>query len=267
MSSPLRIAVLGLGESGLAIATGLLTAGADVIAFDVKPPKKASIPLADSVEAAVTGADLVLSITTSTQAWRMAQDAATHLGAGVLYADFTTGTPAHKVHLAKSFAEGSCVDVAIMGSAAEQGAQVPLLVAGAQAQAFIDLVTPLGMNAQPVSDRVGDAAARQVIQGLLAKNLAGVVVDYMWAAESMGVADWAFDSLQREFEAMTGETARNYLIDTVKNAKRREIEMMDVVEMLEGGEHQSLFVPPTQLVYNKIYHSIKVPHSDEPEDD
>jgi len=267
MSTPLRIAILGLGEAGVAIATGLTEAGADVIAFDVKPPKKTSIALAESVADAVSGASLVISINSSTQAWRMTQDAAPHLAAGVLYADLNTGTPSLKAHLAQSFAEGTFVDVAVMGSVAELGARVPLLAAGPQAQAFIDLVAPLGLNVTFVSDKVGDAAARQVVQGLLAKNLAGVVVDYMWAAESMGISEWAYQALQDEFEAMNAETAKTYLIDTVKNAKRREIEMMDVVEMLEGGEHQSLFVPPTQLVYNKIYHSIKVPYSDEPEDD
>jgi hypothetical protein len=37
--------------------------------------------------------------------------------------------------------------------------------------------------------------------------------------------------------------------------------MLDIVEMLEEADYHSLFVPPTQLVYNKVYHSIKVPHA------
>jgi hypothetical protein len=91
--------------------------------------------------------------------------------------------------------------------------------------------------------------------------LAGAVIDYMWAAEAMGLEDWAHDEMLRAFDAMTRDTATGYLEETVKNAKRREIEMLDIVEMLEEASYHSLFVPPTQLVYNKVYHSIKVPHA------
>jgi putative dehydrogenase len=266
MSAPLRIAVLGLGDAGLQLASDLVAAGADVIAFDLKPPKKCPIPLAESVVEAVSDADVVISLNSSTQAWRMAQNSSPQLKAGALYADLNMGTPALKAQLASTFTEGTFVDVAVIKPVADLGLSAPMLAAGPQAATLRDLLTPLGANIQVVSVVVGDAAARQLVHNMLVKNMAGVVVDYMWAAQAMGVTDWAYQALQVEFEGMTSETAKSYLVETVSNAKRLEIEMTDIVETLESVEYPSMFVPQTQLVYNKTYHSIKVPYS-EPEDD
>jgi putative dehydrogenase len=267
MSIPLRIAVLGQAKAATTIASGLAAAGADVIGFDAKPPRKPQVTQAESLEAAVQSADIVLSINSSTQAFSLAQKAAQYLKPDALFADLNTGTPALKLHLATLFPEGNFVDVAVMKPVAELGIAVPLIAAGPSAPHFGDLLAPLNLNLEVVSEQVGDAAARELVRSILAKNIAGVVVDYMWAAEKLGLSDWAYGELQREFESMTAETAKNYLINTVANAKHLELEMTDVAEMLEKVDYPSMFVPQTQLVYNKIYHSIKVPFSDQPDED
>jgi len=267
MSSPLRIAVLGLGEPGLAIASGLLKAGADVIAFDVKPPKKTSIPLAETVDEAVRGADLVLSLNSSVQALSLATKAAAAIKTGTLFADLNAGTPALKIQLASLFSDDGFVDVAIMEPAQEADGAGLLAASGPQAHKLIELLTPLGLNLDFVSEMVGDAASRQLLRSILARNIAGVVIDYMWAAEKMGLTNWAFEALNAEFTSMSAETAHSFLRDTVKNAKRLEIEMMDVVEMLNDVDYPSLYLPQTQLVYNKIYHSTKVPLADTVDDE
>jgi 3-hydroxyisobutyrate dehydrogenase-like beta-hydroxyacid dehydrogenase len=263
----IRIAVLGHDKAAAALAGGLLAAGAEVVSYDIKPPKRPTTPLAETVDDAAAGADLVLSLNSSTQAYSLASKAAAALKPGALFADLNTGTPALKIHLASLFGDEAFVDVAAMKPVQERGVETPLAASGPRAHQLIDLLTPLGLTLEFVSDAVGDAAARQLVRSILARNMAGVVIDYMWAAEKMGLTDWAFEALQDEFASLTAETARDYLIDTVKNAKRLEIEMMDVVEMLDGVDYPSMYVPQTQLVYNKIYHSIKVPFSDEPEED
>lgn len=262
----LRIAVLGHDVTSKHLAGGLLELGADVIGYDLKAPKRPLTPMAESVAEAVTDADLVISLNSATVATRMAEQAAAAMKPGALYADLNSGTPALKEKLAGLFPEGIFVDVAAMGSVAELGAKVPMLVAGPSAQSFVNLLAPRGINAEIVSATVGEAAARELTRSILTKCIAGVVVDYMWAAEQLGLKDWAYEELQREFNTMNGETAKGYLRETVRHVKRREIEMLDVVEMTEKAGYHSLFVPPTQLVYNKIYHSIPVPFS-EPEDD
>src|SRR5947208_131570 len=62
MSEPLSVAVLGLGEAGAAIAGDLAEAGARVGGFDPREAAGDGLPRADSPEAAVDGAEVVLSV-------------------------------------------------------------------------------------------------------------------------------------------------------------------------------------------------------------
>jgi len=252
-----RIAIIGLAKAGHELAATLQTAGAEVIGFDIKPPKKPLVPVAESTAEAVADADIVLSLNSSSYAIKAATDSAPHLKADAIFADLNPGTPSLQKNLASIVGEQRFVDVAVLE---------PLLVSGAAAQRFSEALTPLGLELEVVSVEPGDASARALTRSILTKCLAGVVVDYMWAAEKMGLTEWAYDELQREFDQSSAETAKTYLRESGRDVKRREIEMLDVVEMLESVDYHSLFVPPTQLTYNKIYHSIKVPYSEAEEE-
>ena len=263
MTPNIRIAVIGPGDAGSLLARDLTTAGAEVIGFDLSPLPESSTPVAETMDEAVAGADIVLSFNSSSAALRAADRVSGILGTGAIFADLNTATPALKRKLAEKFAPDAFVDVAIMSPLSATDEQSVLAVAGPAAQTFIDRLAPLGLTLELVSAVVGQAAARNLTRSMLSKVLAGAVIDYMWAAEAMGLEDWAHDEMLRAFDAMTRNTATGYLEETVKNAKRREIEMLDIVEMLEEAGYHSLFVPPTQLVYNKVYHSIKVPHANQ----
>jgi 3-hydroxyisobutyrate dehydrogenase-like beta-hydroxyacid dehydrogenase len=252
---------LGPGDPASVLAQTLVDAGADLMGFEITGGGESATPQAETLEAALAGADLVMSLNSSSAALRIAERASALLPQGAIYADLNTATPALKRKLAEKFAPDAFVDGALMSSSSGTADEGVIAVAGPSAQAFVDRLAPLGLTLDVVSDVVGAAAARNLTRSILAKVLAGAVIDYMWAAEAMGLEDWAHDEMLRAFDAMTRDTATGYLEETVKNAKRREIEMLDIVEMLEEADYHSLFVPPTQLVYNKVYHSIKVPHS------
>jgi 3-hydroxyisobutyrate dehydrogenase-like beta-hydroxyacid dehydrogenase len=270
----IRIAVIGPGDAASVLAQQLTEAGAEVTGFDLTPVSESAILVAESLEDAVANATVVLSLNSSSAALRAAERSAPHLTSGAIFADVNTATPALKRKLAELFAPDAFVDVAMMTSAAPGAApttapamtptEAPTVLAmsGPAAQTLAARLAPLNLTTEVVSAEVGQAAARNLARSMLAKGLAGVVIDYMWAAEALGLADWAYEEMLREFDAMDRSTAMGYLEETVKNAKRREIEMLDIVEMLEEADYHSLFVPPTQLVYNKVYHSIKVPHSE-----
>ena len=260
MPQNIRIAVLGPGDAASVLAQKLVDAGADVRGFELTSGSESATPQAETLEAAVAGANMVMSLNSSSAALRTAERASALLPQGAIYADLNTATPALKRKLAEKFASDAFIDGALMASSGTPDEGV-LAVAGPSAQTFADRLAPLGLTLEVVSDVVGSAAARNLTRSILAKVLAGAVIDYMWAAEAMGLEDWAHEEMLRAFDAMTRDTATGYLEETVKNAKRREIEMLDIVEMLEEADYHSLFVPPTQLVYNKVYHSIKVPHA------
>lgn len=212
--------------------------------------------MAESIAEAVTDADVVFTINSATVALRVAEQAAPHLKAGAMYGDLNVTTPELKAKLETAVPAGDFVDVAVVGL----DDKLSLAVAGPAAARLVEALAELDVSVQHLSDRSGDAVARTLTRSILDKCLAGVVVDFMWAAEAMGLKDWGYDELLREFDALSADTAKRYLTETtIAHAKRHEIEMLDIVEMLNHADYQSIFVPPTQLIYNRTYHSIKVP--------
>ncbi len=103
MSDTTRIAVIGLEEAGGLIAGGLAAAGADVIGFDPAKPSDPPVAVAESAEAAVAGADVVISINSSTVSRRVTEQLAPALDPGAIFADLNTGTPALKKSPAELF--------------------------------------------------------------------------------------------------------------------------------------------------------------------
>lgn len=257
----MRIAAIGLGEAGSLIAGGLRTAGLDVVGFDLAVPQNPTVPVAETVEDAVAGADLVISINSSTVSVSVAQQIAPLLKPGAIYADLNTGTPALKRKLAGFFPDGSFADVAIMKPVPGLAEKVPMAVSGTGAQGFVTLLGPFGMNLEYVSDIAGEAAARKLLRSILAKGMAGVLIDCLWAAESMGLQDWAYQEILNEFDSSSSETAKRYLSGTAQHVKRRQIEMMDVVEMLNDTGYDSTMIAAIELNYSRILHGKKIPFS------
>jgi L-threonate 2-dehydrogenase len=261
MSPATRIAIIGLGEAGGLIAGGLAAAGADVIGFDPASPPNPPVAVADSAEAAVAGAHIVISINSSTVSRRVAEQLAPALDPGTIYADLNTGTPALKKSLSALFPDGVFADVAIMSPVPGLAEKAPMGVAGTGAHRFIELLEPFGMNLEYVSEVPGEAAARKLLRSILAKGMAGVLIDCLWAAESMGLQDWAYEEIQREFDSSSAATAKRYLSGTAQHLKRRQIEMMDVTEMLGEVGYQSTMVDGVALTYSRILHGKKIPFS------
>ncbi len=261
MEHPIRIAVIGHGEAGSLIAGGLLAAGADAIGFDSAPVPYHATPMAESVEEAIQGADVVLSLNSSLVAVTVAEQIAPLMDAGAIYADLNTGTPALKKKLAALFPEGAFVDVAVMKPVPGLAEKVPLTIAGTAAKRFIHLLQPYGLNMEYVSEIPGEAAARKLIRSILAKGMAGVIIDCLWAAESMGMQDWAYEEILKEFDSSSAETAQRYITGSAQHFKRRQIEMMDVVEMLTDVGYESTTIAPVQFTYGRIMHGKKIPFS------
>lgn len=258
----MRIAVLGLGEAGSLIASGLVAQGADVIGFDPADPKSSSVPLAKSAEEAIAGADIVLSINSASVSIRVAEHAAQHLKPGALFCDLNTGTPSLKARLSGLFPEGSFVDVAVMKPVPGSAEKVPMSVSGAGASKLIKQLEGLDLNLSYVSEVPGEAAARKLLRSIFAKGMAAVVIDYLWAAKEMGLEKWALEEVMAEFDSSNRQTVQRYLSGTAKHAKRRSVEMSDVVAMLSELGYDSTMVGPIELTLNRVIHSKKIPFAD-----
>jgi putative dehydrogenase len=259
MTTHPKIAIIGQNETGSQIADGLTRAGASLLRFD--PALKSP---AGSLEDAVSGADVVLALGSSAGPARIAQRVVPLLREDALYADLNTGTPATKRQLAALFPAGSFVDVAVVQQDPVPAEGPMMDVAGTGARRLMELLEPFGLTLRYVSEVPGEATARKLIRSLLAKGIAGAVIDCLWAAESMGLQSWAYQEILEEFEASSGETAQQYLAGTAQHIKRRQIEIMDVVAMLNETGYESTMLAGIEFNYGRILHGKKIPFSKRP---
>lgn len=230
---PLAVAVLGLGEAGATIASGLAAAGCAVRGSDpavaVAPPgvQRMGTPIE-----AVAGADLVLSLTTAAHALDAAESIAPSLIAGQLYADLNTTAPALKRELAAAIAKTGAgfADVALLGPVPARGLGTPALAAGGGAERFAELVRPLGMPVEVVGSEPGDAAGLKLVRSVFMKGLAASVLESVEAAKRRGAEPW----LRAEIAEVIGEPLLERLISgTVTHAARRLDEMKAAAAYLE----------------------------------
>jgi len=261
MTERIRAAVIGHGESATLIADALLAAGNDVIAVDPVTSKTQVTTVAGSIEEAVADADLVLSLNPPAVAVRVAGQIAPLLKAGALYADLNTGTPAMQRKLAALFPEGSFADVALRAPVPELAVNISMAVAGTGARKFIELLEPAGFTVDFISEVPGEASAREILRDVLDKSMAAAVIDFLWAAESLGQKDWAYQEVLDKFNASSAETAKEYLTGTAQHLKRRQIEMMDVVETMRETGYESTLVAAVETNYSRILHGKRIPFS------
>jgi 3-hydroxyisobutyrate dehydrogenase-like beta-hydroxyacid dehydrogenase len=221
----LVVAVLGLGEAGSTIASGLAARGCGVRGWDPDPARDAvDVERVASPTEAVAGADLVLSLATAAHALEAGTSVLPALGRSQLYADLNTTAPALKRELAAALEPSGAAfaDVALLGGVPARGVGTPALASGDAAERFADLVRPLGMPVTVVGSEPGEAAGLKLVRSVFMKGLAAAVLESVEAASRRGVDDW----LRGEISEVIGEPLLERLLSgSVAHAERREEEM------------------------------------------
>jgi 3-hydroxyisobutyrate dehydrogenase-like beta-hydroxyacid dehydrogenase len=224
-------AVLGLGEAGSRLASDLVSAGVEVRGYD---PASVSAPggvdRAGDAGSAASGAQVVLALTTASTALEAAESALRDLDAGAIYADLNTTSPALKRDIAALAASAGALfaDVALLGPVPARGLGTPALASGPGAQAFADVLGPLGMPVEVLSDRPGDAATLKLLRSVFMKGLAASVLESLRAAEAAGHRDW----LEGEIAAVIGEPLRERLVEGSRRHAVRRLEEMEAAREL-----------------------------------
>ncbi len=188
-----RVALIGFGEAGETFAVaGRWSDRAS--AWDLLPERSAQaahhgVKAAPSAAAALSNAAVVLSLVTADQALAAAADYAPLLAPGTLWCDMNSVAPETKRAAAKAVeaAGGRYVDVAVMAPV-EKGLAVPLLLAGANANAAQQTLEQLGfLSIRVVGDEVGRASAIKMIRSVMVKGLEALSDECAAAAEAAGV--------------------------------------------------------------------------------
>jgi 3-hydroxyisobutyrate dehydrogenase-like beta-hydroxyacid dehydrogenase len=221
----LSVAVLGLGEAGGAIASGLAGRGCDVRGWDPDAARVAAdVARTATPSQAVAGADLVLSLATAAHALRAARSVVSALRPTQLYADMNTTAPALKREVAAIVAESGAAfaDVALLRGVPARGVGTPALASGDGAERFAELVRPFGMPVEVVAGEPGQAAGLKLLNSVFMKGLAAAVLESVEAASRRDADDW----LRGQIAEIIGEPLLERLVSgSVAHAERRRDEM------------------------------------------
>jgi 3-hydroxyisobutyrate dehydrogenase-like beta-hydroxyacid dehydrogenase len=245
-----RIAVVGYGEVGTILAQDLRARGAAVTAYDTKLRGEAGEPmrehaslhgvtLADSHRQAVSGADMVISAVTASQAVPVAQACAPGLAAGTFFLDLNSASPGAKIRAAEFIdgVGGRYVEGAVMTSVPPYRIKVPLLLGGPEALALEPYLQDLGFAAKFVSDKLGVASATKMCRSVMVKGLEAMVIESFTTARHYGVEDAVIASLQETFPGIDWEKQAAYFFQrAIEHGRRRSEEVREVaVTVQEAG--------------------------------
>ena len=236
-----RLAFIGFGEAGQAIAAGLREGGlADVAAWDILFPQEAGAGLRAAGEAigarlaksaadAVGNSDIIVAAVTASSSLDAAKSVAPHIKGNPYYLDINSVSPGRKQETARLL-EGTAryVDVAILAPIHPKRHQTPLLLAGPHAQAVMPLlVDELEMRGAIASDQVGAAAALKMIRSVMIKGIEALTAECFLAAERAGIVEEVAASLKNNYPGLDWPKVIEYNLERMASHGIRRADEME----------------------------------------
>ncbi|MGI9596524.1 MAG: DUF1932 domain-containing protein [Acidimicrobiales bacterium] len=248
MAEVTNICVFGLGEAGSLLASDLLVAGAEVSAYD---PAEVATP--DGVmryvhpALAVRNADVVLGLTSGSDARLALLQSLEAIGLETVYADLSTGSPQMKTELA-GFAGSRDIpfaDVALMAIVPGNGIATPSLAAGTGADQYCRIVNELGGQVDAIDGPSGTAAAKKLLRSVMMKGTAAVLVEAIKAGAAFDDLEWLWSNLGTEISEADERWLRRLVVGSKTHARRRMQEMEEAVAMLNELDTPSVMTAAT----------------------
>src|SRR5258706_6174443 len=247
--NPIRqIALIGFGEVGGIFGRDFAAAGLRVSVFDilmgaeasraamVAKAERANVRACDSLEEAIRDADLGISSVTSSSAADVAKNAAPILRSGQTYLDINSVSPETKREVAAILQASPAVfvEAAVMAAVSPQRLRVPMVLGGVEAEAAAPRLQSIGMNVQPISDRIGVASAIKMCRSIIIKGLEAIAVESMFTARRYGAEKEVLASLAATYPSMGWDsTLPDYLISRIaEHGKPRAAEMPEAAQAI-----------------------------------
>lgn len=244
-----HIAIIGFGEAGSILGEDLARTGRDIVTYDIlldaaesreamlEKARKVHVRAVDTLQAAIEGADLVISAVTAASAADVAAGAARTLRKGQLFLDINSVSPATKKSNARVVeATGAdYVEAAVMAPVPPQRLAVPMLLGGSRASELATVLREVGMNTTAIASEIGVASAVKMCRSIMIKGIEALTVECVLAARRFGAENEVLASLERTFPGMgwTGELP-DYLVSRVaEHGRRRAAEMREVARTIE----------------------------------
>lgn len=186
-------------------------------------------------QAALQQAELVFSLVTADQALEAAKTCASFLRPDALWLDGNSCAPQTKRKAADIIggAGGRYVDMAIMAPVYPKRHQVPLLLAGPDAEEAAGLLQRFGMCPAIAGTRIGDASSIKMLRSVMIKGLEALTSECLLAARRAGVEDAVIASLQASDAGIDWRARASYNLERMLvHGARRAAEMREVCATL-----------------------------------
>jgi 3-hydroxyisobutyrate dehydrogenase-like beta-hydroxyacid dehydrogenase len=234
MSRERTIAVLGLGEAGGLIATGLARAGARVRGYDPRVAAPDGVHDAADAAGACRGAGLVLSVNSAADAPDALAEGLPGCAPGTLWADLNTASPAVKEALHRAAGgRARVVDVALMAPVPPRGLGTPMTASGPAAGAYAEVMRSFGASVQVIDGPVGAAATRKLLRSVFYKGLAAAAIEALAAARATGLEEWLAGNIAAELTRADASTLDRLVDGSRVHALRRTHEMEAAEQLLD----------------------------------
>ena len=241
-----RIAFIGFGEAGQAIATGLRGEGVErIVAWDILFPQadgaglkaaanKIGVRVAASAVDAVCEADIVIAAVTAASSVEAAQSVAPHLSAAPYYLDINSVSPGKKNETAVLLGDRvHYVDVAIVAPIHPKLHKTAMLLAGPHAQSIAPLLTELGMDVKIAGDKTGTAAAIKMIRSVMIKGIEALTLETFVAATRAGLVEEVTASMKNNYPGLDWAKIAEYNVERMaSHGERRAAEMEESARTL-----------------------------------
>jgi 3-hydroxyisobutyrate dehydrogenase-like beta-hydroxyacid dehydrogenase len=241
-----RIAFIGFGEAGQAIASGLRESGIErIAAWDILFPQSEGARLkaageamgarcAASAQEAVAETDMVISAVTAASSLEAARSVAPHLAGNPSYLDINSVSPGRKQEAAKLLTNRArYVDVAVVAAIHPKRHRTPLLIAGPQAESVSPLLREKEMQLSVVGDAVGAAAAIKMIRSVMIKGIEALTLECFLAASRAGILEEVTASLKNNYPGLDWPKITEYNLERMAtHGERRAAEMEEAAATL-----------------------------------
>lgn len=250
------LGVIGYGEVGKTFSAGLKPRVASVAVWDLKfaapatserelaHAKQASLIACVSMRDLCQRSDLVISAVTASNTLAVAREAALHIRPGSVFLDLNSASPGTKEQAAALIdgASAHYVEAGVMTSVPPYGIRVPMLLGGARAADLAEVLNAWGMDAKPVSDRLGVASAIKMCRSVMIKGLEALVIESYTTARMHGVEDYVLPTLQETFPSIDWQAQGAYFFSrVVQHGQRRAEEMREAAQTVrEAGFEPSM---------------------------
>ena len=247
----MKLGFIGFGEAAFELSAGLKQQGeVDIVAYDAmwndatfgplikERAEKAQVRLQKEPEAVLSETDVLVVAVPADKAYEVSVTLKPFLKQNCIYIDVSASNPTVKQKINHNICGTGVkfVDAAMMGPLPVYKHKVPILASGSGTDAFIELLSPYGMDISKVSDKPGDASAVKLIRSIYMKGIAALLLEMLEAAHRYHVEELVIGSISETMDGKSFHETMNRLVTgTAIHAVRRAAELAGSIDMLESS--------------------------------